>query len=155
METNNIAAMRKALEEIAVKIRKLVRYVLSSLGVATAKPKVLVIDDARYVGSYVHKFLDFCDVEQEYGIPEDEAVLAKYDVLIVDGEGIGNSKYKHGIEFCKAYAKQGNNKGVIYHSGLEPYGEDEQILTKLGVNIMVKGRDPDLLVNAVKEALVV
>ena len=117
------------------------------------KPKVLVIDDRYFTFAYVKKFLDFCDVKHEYLIPEDESTLAEYDVLIVDGDGIGNSKYKHGMDFCKAYAKQGNNKGVIYHSGLEPYGEDEQILTKLGVNIVVKGRDPDFLVEAVREVV--
>lgn len=117
------------------------------------KPKVLVIDDQYFTFSYAKKFLDFCDVKHEYRIPEDESTLAEYDVLIVDGDGIGNSKYKHGMDFCKAYAKQGNNKGVIYHSGLTPYGEDEQILTKLGVNIVVKGRDPDFLVDAVREVV--
>ena len=117
------------------------------------KPKVLVIDDEYFMLAYAKKYLDFCDVKHEYCIPEDESTLAEYDVLIVDGNGIGNSKYKHGMDFCKAYAKQGNNKGVIYHSALEPYGEDEQILTKLGVNIVVKGRDPDWLVEAVREVV--
>ena len=116
-----------------------------------AKPKVLVIDDAVFMRSYAQKFLDFCDVEQEYGIPEDETELAEYDVLIVDGEGIGNTKYKHGIEFCKAYEKQGRNKVVIYHSGLAPFGENEKALVAKGVKILTKGGNPDRLVEAIKE----
>lgn len=121
---------------------------------STAKPKVLVIDDAGCMLAYARKFLDFCDVEQKYGIPEDETVLAKYDVLIVDGEGIGNSKYKDGIEFCKAYKKQGNNKGVIYHSGLLPDKGDREELEKKGIKSVLKGGFASDLVEAVMEALV-
>lgn len=121
---------------------------------SAAKPKVLVIDDAGFMRSYAQKFLDFCDVEQKYRIPEDETVLAKYDVLIVDGNGIGNSKYKDGIEFCKAYEKQGNNKGVIYHSGLFSDKEDLEILKEMGIKVLLKGDQPGKFVEAVKEALV-
>ena len=120
---------------------------------STAKPKVLVIDDAGFMRSYAQKFLDFCDVEQEYGIPEDETVLAKYDVLIVDGEGIGNSKYKDGIEFCKAYEKQGNNKGLIYHSGLLPDKCDREELEKKGIKSVRKGGFASDLVEAVQEVV--
>lgn len=116
-----------------------------------AKPKVLVIDDAGYMGSYAQKFLGFCDVKQEYRIPEDETVLAKYDVLIVDGDGIGNTRYKHGIEFCKAYEKQGNNKGLIYHSGLMPDRADREILKERGIKMLLKGDVPGKFVAAVKE----
>lgn len=117
------------------------------------KPKVLVIDDDYFMRSYARRFLDFCIVKHDYRIPEDESTLADYDVLIVDGDGIGNSKYKDGIEFCKTYEKQGNNKVVIYHSGLAPYGEDESALTNKGLKIVVKGSNPDRLVAAVKEVV--
>lgn len=117
------------------------------------KTKVLVIDDQYFIIGYVKQFLDFCNVKHEYRIPEDESTLAEYDVLIVDGEGIANSKYKHGIEFCKAYEKQGNNKIVIYHSGLSPRGEDKTSLANRGVKILIKGENHDRLVDAVKEAV--
>lgn len=117
------------------------------------KPKVLVIDDTYFVFSAISRTLDFCNVEHVYGIPEDESELADFDVLIVDGKGIGNSKYKDGIEFCKTYEKQGNNKVVIYHSGLAPYVEDEFALTNKGVKIVVKGSHPDRLVAAVQEVI--
>ena len=118
---------------------------------STAKPRVLVIDDARFMLSYAQKFLDFCNVEQEYSIPKDETMLAKYDVIIVDGEGIGNPKYKDGIEFCKAYEKQGNNKGLIYHSGLMPDRADREILKERGIKMLLKGDVPGKFVAAVKE----
>lgn len=118
------------------------------------KPKVLVIDDQYFMLSYARRFLGFCNVKHAYRIPEDESTLAEYEVLVVDGDGIGNSKYKHGIEFCKAYEKQGNNKVVIYHSGLSPHGEDKTSIETRGVKILVKGGNPDRLVDAVKEAVV-
>lgn len=117
------------------------------------KPKVLVIDDKYFIFSTISRTLDFCDVKHEYCIPEDESTLAEYDVLIVDGDGIGNSKYKHGMEFCKAYAKQGNNKGMIYYSGLAPYGENEKALVGKGVKILTKGGDLDRIVEAVREVV--
>lgn len=119
--------------------------------VGKSRPKVCIIDDMVFVFACVSEYLEFCQVKHEYAIPEDESTLAEYDVLIVDGDGIGNSKYKHGMEFCKAYAKQGNNKVVIYHSGLRPSKDDEKILIEKGVKVVVKGRDPQILVDAVRE----
>lgn len=117
------------------------------------KPKVLVIDDTYFIFAAISKTLDFCEVEHEYRIPEDESELPDFDVLIVDGDGIGNSKYKNGIEFCKAYKKQGNNKVVIYYSGLAPYGENEKALVGKGVKILTKGGNPDRIVEAVREVV--
>lgn len=111
--------------------------------------KVCVIDDSYSMADIVRQYLPDCEVEGIYRLPEDETSLAKYDVLIVDGEGIGNSKYNHGVEFCKAYEKQGNNKKVIFFSGLEPIKSDRPILEAKGVEWIVKGYDPQILADVV------
>lgn len=111
--------------------------------------RVCVIDDWSAVADMVRKYMPDCEVEGIYRLPEDETSLAEYDVLIVDGEGIGNSKYNHGVEFCKAYEKQGNNKKVIFFSGLEPEKSDRPILEAKGVAWFTKCCDPQILADFV------
>lgn len=112
--------------------------------------KVCVIDDSYSVRACVQVYLPYDDVDEMSCLPEDETSLAKYDAIIVDGEGIGNSKYRHGVEFCKAYEKKGNNKMVIFFSGLEPSDEDKPILKDKGVTWLTKGRDPQILADVVQ-----
>ena len=111
--------------------------------------KVCVIDDSVMVQNTMRMYLPDCEVEGIYCLPEDETSLAQYDVLIVDGEGIGNARYGHGVEFCKAYEKQGNNKKVIFFSGLSPRAADRPTLIEKGVEWLTKGRDPQLLADMV------
>lgn len=121
--------------------------------IPTVKPKVCVIDDASFMLDYARKFLAFCDVEQVNRLPEDPTALAKFDILIVDGEGIGNSQFYYGLDFCLAYEKQGNNKLVIYHSGNIPQRADAEALGKMGVAIIRKGSAPQNLIEAVRKAI--
>ena len=111
--------------------------------------KVCVIDDSYITADIVRKYLPDCEVDGMRRLPEDETSLAQYDVLIVDGEGIGNARYGHGVEFCKAYEKQGNNKKVIFFSGLLPKKSDMPILEAKGVVWLTKGRDPQILADVV------
>lgn len=111
--------------------------------------RVCVIDDDRFMKSYCEKYLEDFEVTHLYRIPEDESILAEYDVLIVNGQGISNSKYKTGKDFLLAYKFQGWNRGCIYHSGFIS-GEEEKELNALKIECVAKGYDPDIIVQVVK-----
>lgn len=111
--------------------------------------KVCVIDDFYFMKSYCEKFLSDFEINHLYCIPDDESTLAEFDVLIVDGQGIGNSKYKNGKDFLLAYKLQGKNRGCVYHSGLCDNFDREE-LSKHGVSIVTKGSNPQNLAYAVK-----
>ena len=120
--------------------------------VETDKPKVCIIDDSFLIRSTLSQCLKDnadCAVGEYSRIPEDESELAQYDVLIVDGQGIGNSKFKKGFDFLKAYKPTGRNIGLIYHSGFIS-GEEERECISLGVECIEKGGDHDFLVQTVK-----
>lgn len=110
---------------------------------------VCAIDDDCSMKSYCEEYLEDFEVTHLLRIPEDESALAEFDVLIVDGQGIGNSKFKKGFDFLKAYKPTGRNIGLIYHSGLINLEEGRECLS-LGVECITKGRDPQELVDAVK-----
>lgn len=110
---------------------------------------VLVIDDSYMMKSYVERFVDGFVVKQIYRLPDDESDLRKYDALIVDGLGIGNKKYKDGLEFCKSYYKP-DGQSVVYHSGNGVYGDDAAELNRRGVAIVLKGSNPEKLALAVR-----
>ena len=115
-----------------------------------ARPKmgrVCVIDDARLMKSFCEKFLEDFEITHLYRIPEDESELAEFDVLIVDGQGIGNSKYKEGKDFLLSYKLHGSNRGCVYYSGL---CSDREELAQHGIAAVTKGSDPQKLVDAVK-----
>ena len=120
--------------------------------VETDKPKVCIIDDSFLIRSTLSQCLKDnadCAVGEYSRIPEDESELAQYDVLIVDGQGIGNSKYKNGKNFLMSYKLQGMNRGCIYHSGFIS-GEEEKELNALKIECVEKGCDPDVIVQVVK-----
>lgn len=117
------------------------------------KGSVCVIDDDWFMKSYCEQFLEDFTISYESRIPLDEEILGTYDVLIVDGNGIGNGKYKNGVEFLKAYKKQGNNKGIIHLSGFISH-DDEKSLEQKGVECLEKGHDPDGLVQTVESFFV-
>lgn len=111
--------------------------------------KVCVIDDDYFMKSYCEKFLEGFEITYLYRLPEDESILAEYDVLIVDGQGIRNSKYETGKDFLLAYKIQGRNRGCIYHSGLCDIFDREE-LAQHSIASVTKGSDPQNLVDAVK-----
>ena len=111
--------------------------------------KVLIIDDSGFMNGYFEKFASDVEVEQIYRLPDDESILAKYDALVVDGDGIGNKKYRHGLDFCKAYDKP-EGQSVVYHSGLMTFKEDAADLEKRGIANVPKGSNPEKLVLAAR-----
>ena len=117
-----------------------------------ARPKigrVCVIDDDRFMKSFCEKFLEDFEITHLYRIPEDESTLAEFDALIVDGQGIGNRKYKEGKDFLLAYKLQGSNRGCVYYSGLCDKSDREE-LAQHGIAAVTKGSVPQELVDAVK-----
>jgi len=115
--------------------------------------KILVIDDWRVIAESIKVCFPNASVDHEYRIPIDLSELDGYDVLIVDGQGIGNSKWKSGEEFLKDYRPKNPKQMVIYHSGLEPSNEFAELLESNGFFSFTKGRDPDKLVALVKGEL--
>ena len=99
--------------------------------------------------SFCEKFLEDFEITHLYRIPKDESALAEFDVLVVDGQGIGNRKYKEGKDFLLAYKLQGSNRGCVYHSGLCDKSDREE-LAQHGIAAVTKGSNPRELVDAVK-----
>lgn len=111
--------------------------------------KVCVIDDDRFMKSFCEKFLEDFEITHLYRLPEDESILAEFDVLVVDGQGIGNSKYKEGKDFLLSYKIHGSNRGCVYYSGLCDQSDREE-LAQHGIAAVTKGSDPQKLCDAVK-----
>lgn len=111
--------------------------------------KVLVIDDHYFMKGFVEEFVSDVQVDHMYTLPPEEDVMRGYDALVIDGEGIGNATYKHGLEFCRVYDKP-EGQAVVYCSGLRPDEEDCAILEKKGIAIVDKGGNPEKLALAIK-----
>lgn len=79
----------------------------------------------------------------------------KFDVLIVDCQGIGSKLCHDGQQFLSKYYDRPMTQKVIYHSGLEPDPTFETILEEKGMRWYTKGRDPMGLVNLVQNYSVV
>lgn len=116
------------------------------------KRRILVIDDDRYMKTYVQKWVDDMDVEQIYALPMDISKLAQYDALVVDGMGISNLKYKEGLDFLLDYDKP-EGQSVVYHSGLGAYGREREALERRGVAVVTKGSNPEKLTLAIRFAM--
>lgn len=114
--------------------------------------KVLVIDDRYFMKEYVAKCVSDSQVDHMYSLPDEESALRGYDALVIDGEGIGNGVYKHGLEFCRQYDKP-DGQAVVYCSGLHPGKEDCEILEKRGIAVVDKGGNPEKLALCVKFAM--
>lgn len=110
---------------------------------------ILIIDDTYTMKSYVEKFVAGYVVKQIYRLPDDESDLKNYDALVVDGIGIGNGKYRNGLEFCMAYDKP-EGQAVVFHSGLVVHRNDAAELSRRGVAIVTKGGNPEKLALAVR-----
>jgi DNA-binding response OmpR family regulator len=113
--------------------------------------KILVIDDFSYIAFGIRGYFEGHGVNHEYRIPNDLSDLDKYDVLIVDNQGIGNMTYKSGSDLLKNYTPKNQSQLVIYHSGLSPEREFAELLQSKGFKYFVKGSDPDKLVAMVNE----
>lgn len=111
--------------------------------------KVLVIDDDYWMKTYLEKWADDMDIEQIYRIPADLSILADYDALVVDGLGIGNGKYREGVDLLLDYDKP-EGQSVVYHSGLGAYGREREALERRGVAVVTKGSNPEKLVLAIR-----
>lgn len=114
--------------------------------------KVLVIDDHYFMKGFVEKFVSDVQVDHRYTLPPEEDVMREYDALVIDGEGIGNATYRHGLEFCRQYDKP-DGQAVVYCSGLHPGKEDCEILEKRGIAVVDKGGNPEKLALCVKFAM--
>ena len=112
--------------------------------------KILVIDDDRAMKSFIEKWMtgDFT-IEQLYRIPDDLNVLKGYDAVVVDGLGIGNGKYREGVDLLLDYDKP-EGQAVVYHSGLGAYGREREALERRGVAIVTKGSNPEKLTLAIR-----
>ena len=108
------------------------------------KKRVLIIDDDSGMKSYVEKFVEGVVVNQLYRIPDDLSVLLAYDAIVVDGLGIGNNRFEDGLDLCIHYDKP-EGQSVVYHSGLGAYGNDARILSERGVEVVMKGSNPEKL----------
>ena len=125
----------------------------ASVAGSSAGPKrVLVIDDSRMMRGFVEKFVPGVEVEQVFRIPDDESVLAQYDALVVDGEGIGNSRWRHGLDFCKQYEKP-EGQAVVFYSGLSAHGADAAELERRGIANLARGCNPEKFALAVRFAM--
>ena len=114
--------------------------------------KVLVVDDHYFMKEYVAKCVPGLQVDRMYALPDEESALRGYDALVIDGEGIGNATYRHGLEFCRQYDKP-DGQAVVYCSGLHPGKEDCEILEKRGIAVVDKGGNPEKLALCVKFAM--
>ena len=112
--------------------------------------KILVIDDFAFTAAYIGKYLPNDEIGLLYRLPDDNSEYDRYDVLVVDNQGIGNSKYRCGSDFLKDYCPT-RKQLVIYYSGLEPEPDFKTILDTKGFKFFVKGRDPDGLAKIVEE----
>jgi len=106
--------------------------------------KVLMVDDFPGMRGYIEKHVPDVEVTYCARLPDDESVLAQYDALVIDGDGIGNKKWKHGLDFCKAYDKP-EGQAVVFYSGLSAHGTDALELERRGIANLPKGCNPEKL----------
>ncbi len=138
----------KVLDRIIKKINEKLEKIQKPL-----KRRILVIDDDRAMKPFIEKWMtgDFM-VEQLYRIPDDLNVLKGYDAVVVDGLGIGNGKYRKGVDLLLDYDKP-EGQSVVYHSGLGAYGREGEALERRGVAVVTKGSNPEKLTLAIRFAM--
>ncbi len=115
------------------------------------KMKILVIDDYSFIAEGIRKYFPNDEVQHHYRIPTDLSELDRYDVLIVDNQGINNETFKSGSDFLRFYQPTDPNQVVVYYSGLDADGKFKEMLDRKGFFSFVKGRNPDQLVQLVTE----
>lgn len=112
-------------------------------------PKLAVIDDSGMIQTVVlRNFASSHEVKTYWRIPEDLTELDQFDVLIVDGVGIGNQQFAHGVDFLVEYAPKHPDKRFVHFTGLCT-GKNRKRLKAIGVTVVSKGSRPEKLVDAV------
>lgn len=113
------------------------------------RPTLAVIDDAGFIRrGIMNDFSAEYDVTEFARIPNDLDELNGFDVLIVDGDGIGNPSFSHGADFLCYYIPLHPEKKYIHYSGLIDR-ENGNRLTVLGCKCVSKGCNPTDLISAV------
>lgn len=112
--------------------------------------KVCVIDDCGFIRhALVQDFgNEKIDCEEMHSIPKDLSKLEPFDVLVVDGDGIGNGTYHHGVDFLKDYAPNHKDKLLVHYSGLITK-QNGDALKELGVFCIMKGYGTNTVIDAV------
>lgn len=102
------------------------------------KKRICVIDDDRFVMGCIAKCLKPHTVEGLRQLPLEVAELYDYDILIVDGNGIGNEKWKNGVAFLMEYTPKNPKQKLIHYSGFIS-AQDGMKLTQKGIKVLTKG----------------
>lgn len=114
--------------------------------------KLGIIDDSWMITDYFEKELKGCaDITIWRELPSDTAELDEMDMLIVDGQGISNEKWNHGLKFLADYTPKNPSQGVMFYSGNSPDVRQMEMLKAKGFTWKVKGRDPYEVVEVVLE----
>lgn len=112
-------------------------------------PKLAVIDDSGMIQTVVLKnFASSHEVKPYWMIPEDLTELDQFDVLIVDGDGIGNQRFAHGVDFLVEYAPKHPDKRFVHFTGWCD-GQNKEKLKAMGIKVVNKGGWPSELIEAV------
>ena len=114
----------------------------------TRKPTLAVIDDCWMIQQAVRNAVgDVYTVTSLTVIPDDLSMLDAFDVLVVDGSGIGNRTYQNGVDFLLAYAPSHSDKRFVHFTG---YCERQNMnsLLKLGIPVVSKGVRPGEILEA-------
>ena len=113
------------------------------------RPTLAVIDDKGFIRRGIVKdFSAEYDVTEFSRIPNDLDELNGFDVLIVDGSGIGNLEYRNGADFLCYYIPLHPEKRYVHFSGFITE-ENGNRLTVLGCKCVTKGCNPKYLISAV------
>lgn len=104
------------------------------------KKRICIIDDEGFIRNWVAECLKPHTVVGLRELPLDVSELYDYDILIVDGNGIGNEKWRHGVAFLMEYTPKNPLQKLIHYSGYIS-AQDEKKLTQKGIMALEKGRD--------------
>ena len=104
------------------------------------KKRICVIDDDGFIRNCVAECLKPHTVVGLRMLPLDVSELYDYDILIVDGNGIGNEKWRHGVAFLLEYTPKNPLQKLMHFSGYITV-QDEMKLNKKGIMTLVKGHD--------------
>ena len=103
------------------------------------KKRICIIDDEGFIRDWVAECLKPHTVVGLRMLPLDVSELNDYDIVIVDGNGIGNEKWRHGVEFLMEYTPKNPMQKLIHYSGYIS-AENEMKLTQKGIMALEKGR---------------
>ena len=138
MTMQDLTAMIRLPNKIAAMFKKTPRV-----------PKLAVIDDSGMIQNVVlRNFASSHEVKAYWRLPEDLTELDQFDVLIVDGDGIGNQQFAHGVDFLVEYAPKHPDKRFVHFTGWCD-GRNKEKLKTIGIAVVSKGGRPNELVDAV------